>query len=445
MASNGVGRPSIPKLKLKTKLSGKNYNPYKESEYHYGSDFEEDEDEYDDGEASDKSSDLSDLESGNGADSDDLVESDVDLDGEIDEDELDDQTPVPFWLRDNEDIPPLELPFSSEDLLIPNEYVLRVMSIYEVLRRFRQILRLSPFRIEDFGAALTSDEQSNLLSEVHISLLRAVVRAEDANSVTFGPIDQKDSTNCIFFFMDSVSWPDSLRSFLESDTTQYAEPLEIFKSAPEYPFASTREEQVESRVHMLGFLTDQILLSANVRDFITDDATQTTEEHCRICHRLGEMLVCDSCFGVFHLTCLDPPLEQIPEDEWRCYVCTANETEGVTDCPNPGEGRGGNNANNCRLNPLGVDRIGNRYWFLCRRLVVEKTDGSISYYSTVKQLEELSEVLDDDLYERDLWGAMENIRLEMERQMDITEEMTASKRANSKKTYFEVENGEFGL
>ena len=83
------------------------------------------------------------------------------------------------------------------------------------------------------------------------------------------------------------------------------------------------------------------------------------------------------------------------------------------------------------------------FFILFRRLVVEHANGKgLSYYSTVKQLEELSEVLDDELYERDLWESMEEIRVEMERQMDITEAITNRKKMPSKKSYFEVVDGE---
>lgn len=30
------------------------------------------------------------------------------------------------------------------------------------------------------------------------------------------------------------------------------------------------------------------------------------------------MLACDECTYYFHLTCLDPVLEEIPEGEWYC-------------------------------------------------------------------------------------------------------------------------------
>ena len=59
----------------------------------------------------------------------------------------------------------------------------QVVSIYEILRRFQTILRLSPFRLEDFCAALSSEDQSNLLSEVHLSLLKALIRYECMRNV----------------------------------------------------------------------------------------------------------------------------------------------------------------------------------------------------------------------------------------------------------------------
>ena len=85
--------------------------------------------------------------------------------------------------------------------------------MYEVLRRYHQILRLSPFRVEDFCAALASEEQSNLLSEVHIALLRTLVRSEESGAALGAP-DQKDTVQSVFFFMDSVTWPEALRQFL---------------------------------------------------------------------------------------------------------------------------------------------------------------------------------------------------------------------------------------
>ena len=87
-------------------------------------------------------------------------------------------TPIPFWLKtpEEEEVPEIELPKTSEDLLIDSQLTFKAAGVYEVLRHYYLILRLSLFRFEDFCAALASEEQSNLLSEVHIALLKAIVR-----------------------------------------------------------------------------------------------------------------------------------------------------------------------------------------------------------------------------------------------------------------------------
>ncbi|KYO30975.1 hypothetical protein Y1Q_0016368 [Alligator mississippiensis] len=57
-------------------------------------------------------------------------------------------------ILEEKDVPSLEFPKSSEDLMVPNEHIMNVIAIYEVLRNFGTVLRLSPFRFEDFCAAL---------------------------------------------------------------------------------------------------------------------------------------------------------------------------------------------------------------------------------------------------------------------------------------------------
>ena len=138
-------------------------------------------------------------------------------------------TPIPFWLKteDEEIIPELKLPKTSDDLLIDPDLAFKACGVYEILRHYYLILRLSLFRFEDFCAALASEEQSNLLSEVHIALLKAIVRAEEKDNTNFGPMDHKDSINALFYFVDSITWPEALRQYLRSDTVANAEPLSI--------------------------------------------------------------------------------------------------------------------------------------------------------------------------------------------------------------------------
>ena len=101
-------RPSltVPPIKLKIKAKvGRGYNPalvnYKESEYHYGSDFEDDDGEDSDAQSS-KSDDSSEEESESTNEEEDLVDSDVEFDSEA---AVRPSTPIPFWLRTDEDVP----------------------------------------------------------------------------------------------------------------------------------------------------------------------------------------------------------------------------------------------------------------------------------------------------------------------------------------------------
>lgn len=45
---------------------------------------------------------------------------------------------------------------------------------------------------------------------------------------------------------------------------------------------------------------------------------------CHICGLTGELLCCDYCKYVYHLKCLNPPLEEIPKDLWACPECQAS-------------------------------------------------------------------------------------------------------------------------
>ena len=89
-------------------------------------------------------------------------------------------------------MPELKLPKSSDDLLIDPNQSFKAAGVYEILRHYYLLLRLSLFRFEDFCAALASEEQSNLLSEVHIALLKSIIRAEEKDNTQWGPMDHKD-------------------------------------------------------------------------------------------------------------------------------------------------------------------------------------------------------------------------------------------------------------
>ncbi|XP_026772306.3 nucleosome-remodeling factor subunit BPTF isoform X2 [Pangasianodon hypophthalmus] len=344
----------------------------------------------------------------------------------------------PSPVLEQKEIPPLELPKSSEDLLIPPEQLLNASAVYEVLRTFSTVLRLSPFRFEDFCAALAGQEQCALLAETHIALLKAILREEDSSNTTFGPADLKDSVNSTLYFVDGMTWPEVVRAYCESEPEYSGAALEHLE-ADEYPYGP-----LESKVKVLQFLVDRFLTTNMAREELMSEGAVQYDDHCRSCHRLGDLLCCETCSAVYHLECVRPPLEAVPEDEWQCEICVAHRVPGVSDCVTEAQ----RSRPYLRQEPIGYDRHQRKYWFLNRRVIVEE-DGDeeeekgkkIWYYSTKVQLGELIEVLDKEFWENDLCAMLEELREEIHAHMDITEDLT-NKARGSNKAYLTVANDE---
>ncbi|XP_058463796.1 nucleosome-remodeling factor subunit NURF301 [Malaya genurostris] len=407
-------------------INRKSYT-YHESEYHYGSDFGDDSDKSDAYDDSMRSASDSDDSLANESDSDFSIHSfsTSTITGGC----LKEPSPDPVWLQERE-FPALELPASSEDLLVPKAIVLKCTSIYEIIRRFRHLVRLSPFRLEDFCAAIMCDDQSPLLTEIHIMLLKAILREEDSQQTHFAPLDQKDSVNIALYLIDSITWPEVLRSYIESDSGLDQEVLKVL-STNEYPFVRPDE-----RLKVLQFLTDQFLITTTVRDDMLQEGPIHYDDHCRICHRLGDLLCCETCPAVFHLECVDPPLLDVPSEDWQCNLCKLHKVSGVLDCISPQEKQG----MLCRQELLGYDRHGRKYWFVGRRIFVETEDSTeVWYFSTVKQFEYLLFKLDAAEFEVHLYKELDDRRDEIIRQMTITETIT-NQQKGSKKSYIEVDN-----
>ncbi|KAL4705133.1 hypothetical protein ACJJTC_018704 [Scirpophaga incertulas] len=422
---------------LSNAYSRRGYNPhaadYHESEYHYGSDFGDEFTDKSEAEE-DRGSDSSDGTVGDGAGSDsDFSVSSYSTSGgtskKLGGNSNRIPSPDPLWLQEERQIPSLDLPTSSDDLIIPQTLVLQVVGIYEVLRHFRHLVRLSPFRLEDLCAAISCEDQSNLLIEVHIMLLKALLREEDAQQTHFGPLDHKDSVNITLFLLDVMTWPEILRIYVESDKSFDQNVVKIMNTC-EYPFTS-----IENRVAVMQFLCNQFLITNPVRDDLLSEVPIHYDDHCRVCHRLGDLLCCETCPAVYHLECVDPPLVNVPTEDWQCVLCKQHRTLGVTDCLPEAEKQG----LLCRHEHLGYDRHGRKYWFISRRIFVESENGDVWYYTTPFQLEELLKVLDAHEMEAPLVRELLEMKHEIIRQMEITERLT-NQYKNSRKSYLEVEN-----
>ncbi|XP_071108199.1 nucleosome-remodeling factor subunit BPTF-like [Haliotis cracherodii] len=387
----------------------------------------------------DRSSDITDLDTidlenndtddtYDGSDSDFSEESISTISSSVSKRRLFSRRPKSPDIPDDKEIPPLTLPPSSTDLILSSEYLCQTVGIYEVLRHFRTILRLSPFTFEDYCAALLSDEQCTLIGEIHICLLKALMREEESNSTVFGPHDLKDSINVSLFFIDGMTWSELARAYLDSDRhDEYRSALPPLESC-DFPFVP-----ICDKLKVLQTLTDLFLATNKVREEITNEGNIQYDDHCRNCHKLGDLLCCETCSAVYHLACVDPPLIEVPDDDWLCNVCRAHQVKGVTDCISEAEKSG----LLCRQEPIGFDRHGRKYWFLVRRLIVEG-ENEVWYYSTKAQIDELLEAMDGRDWERDLVSTLHEMRDDISKQMTITDELTNTARGNKKST-LEVE------
>ncbi|KAJ6220885.1 hypothetical protein RDWZM_006697 [Blomia tropicalis] len=340
---------------------------------------------------------------------------------------------APLFFDNDSEIPELILPSSSEDLLIEGSELMQALSVYEILRHFQSTLRLTPFRFEDFCISLLIDEQTFLLSEIHIQLLKALIREDDLVGTQHGPQDLRDSINIYLYLCDHLTWPEVMRIYLSSDLKKNSEIIKNLLSAS-YPFSS-----IQNKLKLLEYLCEEFLNCQSLREVLNNEGIIKHEDNCRICYKPGDVICCDTCSAVFHLNCLDPPLKVVPNEEWNCPICKLNSINGVTDCMSEYEKSGYLS----RQEPIGWDRHGRKYWFLSRRLIVEdnKSNNKVSYYSSRLQFDELLASLDEEIYEKDLCQVLNEMKEDIYRQMNITEKLTKTAKG-SRKSYLEVINEE---
>ena len=73
--------------------------------------------------------------------------------------------------------------------------------------------------------------------------------------------------------------------------------------------------------HAFMILTRQYAAEEEDSDAESENEVSQHDEACSICHIADEMdmLLCDGCPKVFHLSCLG--LATVPPGEWLCAVC----------------------------------------------------------------------------------------------------------------------------
>jgi hypothetical protein len=127
-------------------------------------------------------------------------------------------------------------------------------------------------------------------------------------------------------------------------------------------------------------------------------------DECFICFDGGEILLCDFCDRSYHLQCHRPPLDKIPEGEFKCMECVAMSKWGISSASStPGSGTSDKGKKRAQKDdapesvvPLeAVKYIGSR--------VAKRFDGEV-YFGSITQYNEKTQfwhVVYDDNDEED--------------------------------------------
>ena len=99
------------------------------------------------------------------------------------------------------------------------------------------------YRFEDFCGCLLNAKKSVLLTEIHICILRALIREDETQSTHFGPLDNKDSINATLHLLDVQTWPHVLYSYMQSDMSQYHSIVQMMEEFS-YPYTSVQNRLV---------------------------------------------------------------------------------------------------------------------------------------------------------------------------------------------------------
>uniref|UniRef100_A0A5S6QJZ2 PHD-type domain-containing protein n=1 Tax=Trichuris muris TaxID=70415 RepID=A0A5S6QJZ2_TRIMR len=326
---------------------------------------------------------------------------------------------------------PWTLPPSSEDLLLPNEHLFGALEVYELCRHFSQSLQLSPFPFENLCAALMCRNQSSLLDNIHLALIRAIFRDEDTSDTLLVPQDSTGNFGQTLFILDRNTYGEVLRRYLESDQRFPVNVIRILEKGS-YPFV-----EISERLTVLLWLSERVLQTQIIRDKVNCEGVSKNDDHCRDCGKCGDLLCCTSCSAVYHLRCLPEEMKIDSPSTWRCSICLKHELPGVTDCLFPWESAG----TYVQAEPWGYDSHGRRYWFIARRLFVEDDDsGVISYYSTLDQFFELVKCFRGGTAEEDLCYQFLEFFKVIEYQLILNEVITRRAKDNGT-SWFELNVG----
>ncbi|KAK6926666.1 Zinc finger, PHD-finger [Dillenia turbinata] len=163
---------------------------------------------------------------------------------------------VPIW-------PPPQLPLSSGNVGLPEEFVSLLFSVYCFLRSFSIRLFLSPFGLDEFVGSLNCVVPNTLLDAIHVAMLRLLRRHLEASSSDGSELASKCLRSIDWSLLDTLTWPVYLVHYLiVMDYTTGHEWKGFFNNALEGEYYNL---PVGRKLIILQILCDNIIDSEELR------------------------------------------------------------------------------------------------------------------------------------------------------------------------------------
>ncbi|XP_064921117.1 PHD and RING finger domain-containing protein 1 isoform X2 [Columba livia] len=129
---------------------------------------------------------------------------------------------------------------------------------------------------------------------------------------------------CLNTFTDQpVGTPENCSHFFCLDCI-----VEWSKNANSCPVDRICFNYIIIRAHFGGKILEKIPAENTNTQSYDDDDDEDDPTFCEVCGRSDRedrLLLCDGCDAGYHMECLNPPLSEVPVDEWFCPVCVPME------------------------------------------------------------------------------------------------------------------------
>nr|XP_019570298.1 PREDICTED: PHD and RING finger domain-containing protein 1 isoform X3 [Rhinolophus sinicus] len=142
--------------------------------------------------------------------------------------------------------------------------------------------------------------------------------------------DAESCPICLNAFRDqAVGTPQSCAHYFCLDCI-----VEWSKNANSCPVDRTIFKYICIRAHFGGKILRKIPVE-NARAGEEEEEDPTFCEVCGRSDREDRLLLCDGCDAGYHMECLEPPLQEVPVDEWFCPECAISEAAAPTSDAEP--------------------------------------------------------------------------------------------------------------